>query len=115
MTVTTWAEHHRRSERLASEAEALARLGDASRAQALYAQAADMEEAALAALDYTKTRTLGIAVVSLVALRCKAGQLPLAEAMAHSWLTRGGLPDFAVAQLCELRSAMRLADWTGKV
>ena len=50
----TWAERHRESELLASEAEAAIRMGDRSRAQILYAQAADAEDAALAALDLAR-------------------------------------------------------------
>jgi hypothetical protein len=106
-TVKTWVEHHRESERLVSEAEASVRSGDIPQAQALYAQAADAEEAALIALDHARTRTLGICVVSIVSLRCKASQLTLAETTAHHWLASGRMPDFAAAQLRDLRSAIR--------
>src|SRR3972149_4408248 len=95
----TWAERHRESELLASEAEAAIRMGDRSRAQILYAQAADAEDAALAALDRTKVRTLGISAVSSVSLRYKAAQYQRAETTACTWLASGNLPEFAVGQM----------------
>jgi hypothetical protein len=98
----TWPERHRESERLAAEAEAALRRGDARVAQDLYAQAADAEEAALSALDGTKTRTLGICAVSTVSLRYKAAQFHLAEVTAYRWLANGELPDFAVGQIKDL-------------
>lgn len=53
------------------------------RAQVLYAQAADAEEAALDVLDRTKTRTLGISAVSLELLKAEFGaETPLAEITA---------------------------------
>jgi hypothetical protein len=102
----SWPEHHRESGRLAAEAEAATRGGDARRALALYAQAADAEEAALNSLDRTKTRTLGISAVSTVSLRYKAAQFQLAEAAAYRWLASGELPDFAVGQLKNLLEAV---------
>lgn len=98
----SWAERHRESERLAAEAEAAVRGGDTHRAKFLYAQAADIEEAALMALDRTKARTLGISAVSAVSLRYKAGQHQLAEVAAYKWLASGNLPDFAIGQLKDL-------------
>ena len=104
----TWAERHHESERLAAQAEAAARGSDAPLAKSLYVQAADAEEAALTALDRSKTRTLGICAVSAVSLRYKAGQYQLAEVTAYRWLASEGLPEFAVVQLKELLEAV----WT---
>lgn len=98
----SWPERHRESERLAAEAEAAVRAGDVPRAKSFYVQAADAEEAALKALDQTKTRTLGISAVSTASLRYKAGQYQLAEVTAYNWLASGTLPDFAVGQLRDL-------------
>src|SRR5919197_197790 len=56
----TWADHHTQSERLAAEAELAVRQGAAAQAVDLYRLAAEAEARALAALDPTKTRTLGI-------------------------------------------------------
>src|SRR5690606_17758225 len=55
-----------------------------------------------AALDPTKTRTLGITVISAVALWYKAHHDAQAEHLAHTWLASDGLPPFAVEQLREL-------------
>ena len=102
----TWAEHHRESQHLVAAAETAARQGDRRLARALYADAAAAEESALAAVDDTKTRTLGISAVSATSLRYKAGQYQLAEAAAYKWLARGDLPTFATSQLKELLEAV---------
>lgn len=95
----SWAERHQESERLAAEAEAVMRRGDTARAQELYGQAADAEEAALSALDGSKARTLGISAISAVSLRYKAAQYQRAEVTAYRWLASGKVPAFATAQL----------------
>jgi hypothetical protein len=102
----SWAARHREGEGLAAQAEAAVRGGDPSRAKSLYALAADAEEAALAALDRGKARTLGVSAVSAVSLRYKAGQYQLAEAAAYTWLASGSLPEFAVLQLKDLLEAI---------
>ena len=95
----SWIEYHENSERLASQAQVAAREGRRDKAQALYARAADAEENAIAALDPSKVRTLGISAVSAVSLHYKANQLARAEAVALRCLRFDGLPVFARDQL----------------
>ena len=66
---------------------------------ALYARAADAEDQALADLDMSKTRTLGISVVSAASLYYKAGSFARAEEVAVRWLGFDSLPAFAREQL----------------
>jgi hypothetical protein len=98
----TWADHHTQSERLAAEAELAVRQGAVAQAVDLYHLAAEAEARALATLDPTKTRTLGITAVSAVALWYKAHDYPQAERLAHTWLASNRLPPFAIEQLREL-------------
>lgn len=95
----TWADWHRRSEALASEAFIATRAGQADQAVALYAQAADAEERALRELDPSKARTLGITAISAVSLWFKAREYQCAEQLAFSMLGNEKLPDFATAGL----------------
>ena len=95
----SWIEHHGNSERLASQAQIAAQEGRRDEAQALYARAADAEENAIANLDRSKVRTLGISAVSAVSLHYKANQLTRAEAAAIRWLGIDTLPAFARDQL----------------
>ena len=95
----TWADFHKKSEVLASEAEAARRDGDVGKAQTLYARAAEAESIALDQLDNSKTRTLGISAVSAAALRYKAKQYAEAQQLAYKWLGTGLLPKFAEEQL----------------
>ena len=95
----SWIEHHERSERLASQAEIAARKGRRDEAQALYARAADAEENAIADLDPSKARTLGISAVSAASLHYKANRLARAESVAVRWLGFEALPAFAKDQL----------------
>jgi len=95
----TWIEHHKASERLATDAEIAARRGETSRAQDLYARAAEAEERALRDLEPSKARTLGISAVSTVSLYHKATRLSIAEAVSYRWLASEQLPDFAREQL----------------
>ena len=94
--MTDWLEKHSESERLAAEAELLLRRGAAVDAQCLYAQAAQAETQACEVLDRSKTRTLGVSVVSAVALWYKANDFERAERVACEWLATGCLPQFAV-------------------
>ena len=56
----SWIEHHKVSENLASQAQAALNERRREEAQKLYAQAARAEDKALAELDKSKARTLGI-------------------------------------------------------
>ena len=103
----SWIEHHERSERLASQAEIAAREGRRDEAQALYARAADAEESAVADLDPSKARTLGVSVVSAASLHYKANQPARAESVAVRWLGFDALPAFAKDQLRLLLQSIR--------
>lgn len=102
----SWAEHHRESERLASEAEAAARRGDIVGARGLYAKAAQSEVAALSFLGPDRARTLGITAVSAAALWYHAGDLHQAARVAHQASTLAALPSFAAAELRTLLQAI---------
>ena len=97
-----WLEHHRESERCAADAEVAYHRHERSRAQELYAKAAEAEKHALHCLNPSKIRTYGISAVSVVSLYFKAARLGDAEDMAHSMLASGFLPGFASDQLRNL-------------
>lgn len=98
----SWAIYHSKSEELASQAQVTLRKGDRERARDLYRLSAEAEERTLEALDPSKTRTLGITVVSVTSLWFKAEALQQAERVACRWIASGLLPAFATAQLQEL-------------
>lgn len=98
----TWLEHHKASERLASQAQATLGEGKQQEALELYARAADAENVALAALDASKVRTLGISAVSAASLYFKAANFIRAEQVAFQWLGNASLPTFAIDQLKSL-------------
>jgi hypothetical protein len=98
----TWAEHHRKSEELASLASELANNGQVMEARVQYRLAAAAEMAALEVLDSGKERTLGVTVVSTVALWFKGRELLQAKRLAYRWLAAESLPAFAVRDLEEL-------------
>jgi hypothetical protein len=102
----TWADHHTQSARLAAEAELAVRQGAIAQAVDLYRLAAEAEARALAILDPTKTRTLGITAVSAVALCYKAHDYPQAERLTHTGLASNLLPPLAIEQLRELLQMM---------
>lgn len=104
----TWLEHHRASEVLASEAEQALREGQRKAAQSLYRDAADAECQAIAALDHSKARTLGICAVSAASLYFKAGQYARAEEVAERWL-RTRIPAAAKEQLRALLQSVDTA------
>jgi hypothetical protein len=104
----SWNEHHSISEKLAIEAETASRVGETSRAQNLYRQAAAEEAAAFEDLRDDKLRTRGITAVSAAALWYKGRDYLTAELLAHRYLTLSSLPQFAVSQLRHLLQAI----WT---
>jgi hypothetical protein len=79
----SWADFHKASEAAAIEAERAFRARNTSQAALLYAQAAELEQQALAALDDTKARTRGITAVSAVSLWYKAVAYERAEQLAQ--------------------------------
>ena len=103
----SWIEHHRRSERLSSEAQVALIRGRKTEALDLYAQAADSEGKALADVDKSKIRTVGILAVSAASLYYKANNPARAWEVAAEWLSWRKLPDFAKAQLCGLHQAVQ--------
>ena len=95
----SWADHHKRSEQLASEAQVALLQGKRTVAIELYERAADAEVKALDELDQSKVRTRGISAVSAASLYRKASNLERAEEVAAQWLGVHELPDFAKKQL----------------
>ena len=106
----SWVENHKASARLAAAAEAAMHDGREDAAACLYAKAADAEDKALADLNPSNGRTLGITTVSTVSLRLKAARcvrndmtraerFARAEEVAQASLARGELPAFAEDQL----------------
>jgi len=104
----SWADFHKASEAAAIEAERAFRARNTSQAALLYAQAAELEQQALAALDDTKARTRGITAVSAVSLWYKAVAYERAQQLAHSMLADPSVPEFARTDLRNLVQAI----WT---
>lgn len=98
----TWATSHKHSEELASGAHVALRAGDRASANRLFAEAAKAESEAMAALDKSKTRTLGITAVSAVSLWFKAQELAQAERLALDTISGAVIPQFAMEQLKQL-------------
>ena len=98
----TWRQHHERSNTQAWDGEIARGRGDHATAKRCFALAAESEEAALDALDLSKTRTYGITVVSAVALYREAKRYADAKRLAHAHLTSPRLPNSAANQLHEL-------------
>lgn len=103
----SWERHHSASEILASAAEVAARRGDSRHATGLYQSAAEAEVRALYEVEPTKTRTLGVTIVSAVALYYKAGELETARGIAQRWLNKDHLPSFACEQLKDILQKIR--------
>ena len=103
----SWVEHHKRSERLASDAQVALFQNRKTEALELYARAADAEDNALADLDRSKVRTVGISAVSAASLHYKAGDLERAGEVAAEWLLWPALPDFAKNQLRRIQRSIR--------
>jgi hypothetical protein len=95
----SWLDYHSKSEQLAALAEIAARQGDCQRSVELYQQAAEAEVKAIDYLDIGKARTVGITVLSAVALSYKAQNYTYAQQLAYKWLSSSSLPSFATEQL----------------
>jgi hypothetical protein len=98
----SWKEHHDRSMAFASQAQVLMWRGEVEAAKPYYVMAAEAEVLALGDLEAEKLRTLGITVVSAVALWFKAGELGKAKMLAYEWLAGGRLVGFAIVQVEEI-------------
>ena len=97
----------RRSEELAFEAERAARGGDLTTAQALFAQAAELEEQVVADTDPSEPRVRGVLAVSSVALWYKARRFTRAQTLARHYLAVGAAADEESVR--ELRALMHKA------
>lgn len=95
----TWSAHHAVSEPAASAALLARREGADEAADRLYRSAAEAEERALAAIDRTKVRTLGVTAVSAATLWSKGRDYARAGALARVYLGIPGLPTFARVKL----------------
>ena len=102
----TWATSHKYSEELASGAHVALRIGDRALANRLFSEAAKAESEAMAALDKSKTRTLGITAVSAVSLWFKAQELEQAEQLALTSISGSTISPFATEQLKQLLQAI---------
>jgi hypothetical protein len=100
--MTDWLTLHRRSEALAAKAHEHVRFGDLAVAESVFRQAAEAEEAALATLDRSKPRTLGITAVSAIALYYKARCFERSMALAYQYLALPEIAGSARAQLDDL-------------
>lgn len=98
----SWMTHHSQSERYASLAEIAYKERDLIRAMELYKRAAEAEVLALADLDKSKTRTLGVTAVSAASLWYKANDFRQAQNTIYQWLGTDLLPSFAIQQLQNL-------------
>lgn len=98
----TWLEHYKKSEAAASLATVLIRTGQSAEAVKNYRLAAELEVAALEALDISKSRTSGITVVSAAALWFKGQELEKSKRLAYRWLATDTLPEFAIDKLEEI-------------
>lgn len=97
----------RRSEELAFEAERADKDGDAARARARFAQAAELEEQVVADTDPAEPRVKGVLAVSSVALWYKARRFTRAQTLARHYLAVGAAADEESVR--ELRALIRKA------
>jgi len=93
---------HRRVESLAAQADALATAGRRIEAHDLYRDAAEAESEAFELVPATRRRTRGILAVSAVAYYRRAGAIRESIRMAHRFLGRDDLPEFARVQIEDL-------------
>jgi hypothetical protein len=98
----SWLKHHTLSEEYASKAENFYRQQESIHAVKFYCLAAEEEAKALENLDTSKTRTIGITVVSAASLYYKAQEFLQAKRISHKWLATDLLPTFAIDELEEL-------------
>lgn len=95
----SWAIHHNESAKNAAAAEMAARQGNVEKALELYNIAAEDEMRALAELDESKIRTVGITAVSAASLWYKAHHYYESQKIANQYLSINELPHFAKQQL----------------
>lgn len=93
---------HRQAEALAGQATTAAKEGRPVAAEALFAEAANLELRALKAVPQAQERTRGVLAVSGTALLYKARRYEEAEMAVFRLLGAGDLNEWAVAELREL-------------
>jgi hypothetical protein len=98
----SWLKFHTQSEEYASQAEDLCHRQDSMGAIEFYRLAAAAEMQALDNIDTSKTRTLGITVVSAASLYFKAQDFSQTRKLATQWLQSNLLPSFAIRGLRDL-------------
>lgn len=95
----SWSESHSQSEQYVNLADKALKDGHISEANILYNEAAQFEEQAISFIDLSKKKTLGVTVVSAVALYFKGNEFEKAESVSHKWLGSSNLPEFARLQI----------------
>jgi hypothetical protein len=98
----TWLDHHRRSKKLAADAQSSLRRGDEIKARELYAEAAQEAERALAQVPREKEITLGVIAMLAAALWRRAHRTEDAARLAR--LIRGA-PELFPITLTPLHGA----------
>lgn len=102
------AEAHRRAEDLFAQGEAKDRAGDASSAALMYAEAARLEETALATVPEDRERTRSVLAESAVSLWLRAGLIEQAGAAARRFIglhLSAGVSDYLLDVANEARWA----------
>lgn len=110
----SWLKHHTLSEEYASKAEKFYRQQESIDAVRFYCLAAEEEVKALENLDTSKTRTIGITVVSAASLYYKAQEFLQAKRISHKWLATDFLPPFAIDGLEELLQVIHYEEYRAK-
>lgn len=95
----SWKEYHSKSERLAADAELALRQGNSENALDLYQRAAESELRALEHVGPSKSRTLGVTLISAVSLFYKAKLYQRAESLAYQFLSTSQLPSYANSEI----------------
>ncbi|MBW1802352.1 MAG: hypothetical protein JRJ85_16690, partial [Deltaproteobacteria bacterium] len=100
-------ENHQKAQKLSSQAAMLMRDGRIEEARDLYAEAAELEEAALKSFPENKGRTFGILAISAVALYYKSKDYASATHLAEDLLSSSHLAEFARLQIQEIFDEIR--------
>jgi hypothetical protein len=95
----SWKQKHSEAMQVAEAAHNALRAGEQASARKLFAQAAMLEEAALANLSPDQPRTSGITAISAASLWLKSQFLSEAERVSSHLLSVAHLPDFAKKEL----------------
>lgn len=107
-------EEHDLAQTIADEADSLLAAGNVAGARQRYADAARLEQRALALIPLDHRRTRGILAVSLAALLHHAAHRQTVS-VAERLLSEGLMPEFARAQLAEIIRVTRRQPWAEHV